>query len=96
MKRLLRAPVRIFIFAVQYRMYGMIAAYAIAFGFIATWIRNDFQSAAISVGVIVLCILIFRGVKGWLGRLTRGANDLHRKIRREERKKQLLEYLMKD
>lgn len=95
MKHLLWAPIRIFIFAVQYRMYGVIAVYVIAFGFIATWIRSGFWPAAISIGVIVACILILRGVKGWLERLTGGTSDLHRRIRREERKKQLMEYYRK-
>ena len=72
MKRLLWAPIRIFIFAVQYRMYGVIAVYVIAFGFIATWIRSGFWPAAISIGVIVACILILRGSERLVRKADRG------------------------
>ena len=96
MKRLLRSPIRIFFFAIQYRMYGIIAAYVLFLAFIGTWIGSGFRSAVVSVGAIVACILIFRGAKNWLERLTPGSEDLARRIRREEKRRQLMEYLIKD
>ena len=96
MKRLFRAPIRIFFFAIQYRMYGIIAAYVLFLAFIGTWIGSGFRSAVVCIGIITACILLARGIKRWLNRLVPGPRELQRTLKHKEKKKLLMEYLIKD